>query len=390
MVSSPFRRVVEAGISARDSLAGALASASCRRISSASHQVGSAVPVCYLTGAFPDDPLLSQNSATGGAVKLAVLARAFPHSFPECALLYRVSSVAHPASLAVVRAARAARIPVVTNQNGVVYPAWFTPGWLSGDARFYNGRAARLLKLSSFVIYQSTFCKEASDEFLGKVDLPQQVILNPVDTERFSPPTATAAADGPPIIVCVWGGGYRKGRTLASVAALIELIKGGVLVRLRFIGVTTATLGDQALRQECIDACLKSGVDAQALEFLPLYTRAEAPALFRDASLLLHLAQNDPSPNVLGEAMACGLPVVYQRSGGCEEIVGEAGIGLSVPRSWEREIYPRPDAVAEGVNAALERRLELSKLARARALAVLSAQRFIQQHEEIFRALTDE
>jgi glycosyltransferase involved in cell wall biosynthesis len=40
---------------------------------------------------------------------------------------------------------------------------------------------------------------------------------------------------------------------------------------------------------------------------------------------------DDPCSNALLEALACGLPAVFRRSGGHPELVGDAGIGFDAP-----------------------------------------------------------
>jgi glycosyltransferase involved in cell wall biosynthesis len=39
-------------------------------------------------------------------------------------------------------------------------------------------------------------------------------------------------------------------------------------------------------------------------------------------------SRDDPCSNALLEALACGLPAAFRRSGGHPELVGEAGIGF--------------------------------------------------------------
>jgi glycosyltransferase involved in cell wall biosynthesis len=50
--------------------------------------------------------------------------------------------------------------------------------------------------------------------------------------------------------------------------------------------------------------------------------------LLRTQDLYLAPSRDDPCSNALLEALACGLPAAYLRSGGHPELVGEAGIGF--------------------------------------------------------------
>src|SRR4029079_8142007 len=79
------------------------------------------------------------------------------------------------------------------------------------------------------------------------------------------------------------------------------------------------------------------------------YRQADAPEIYRSADAYLMTKHNDPCPNVVLEALASGLPVLYATSGGVAELVGdEAGIGLSVPQTFDDLPAPDPIAIAEG------------------------------------------
>lgn len=54
-------------------------------------------------------------------------------------------------------------------------------------------------------------------------------------------------------------------------------------------------------------------------------------ALLRQHDISITASLHDPCSNVLIEALSCGLPAIYLKSGGHPEIVGEAGFGFSEP-----------------------------------------------------------
>ena len=53
----------------------------------------------------------------------------------------------------------------------------------------------------------------------------------------------------------------------------------------------------------------------------------------RSCSVFLNLSENDPCPNVVIQALASGLPVLYKPSGGVPELVGDAGVPLRLDAS---------------------------------------------------------
>ena len=73
------------------------------------------------------------------------------------------------------------------------------------------------------------------------------------------------------------------------------------------------------------------------VEHVGRYPQRDAPELYRRAHLLLHTKVNDPCPNVVLEALACGVPVVHSASGGTPELVGEAGVAVPSETTWEED-----------------------------------------------------
>jgi len=74
--------------------------------------------------------------------------------------------------------------------------------------------------------------------------------------------------------------------------------------------------------------------------------------LLRTHDVYVAASRDDPCSNALLEALACGLPAVYLRSGGHPELVGDAGVGFDdvaeVPGALERlaqELEQRRDAI---------------------------------------------
>ena len=118
------------------------------------------------------------------------------------------------------------------------------------------------------------------------------------------------------------------------------------------------------------------------------YSQRDAPQLFRRAHLLLHTKVNDPCPNVVLEAMATGLPVVYPRSGGVPELVGdEAGAGVPHPDGYERDEPPTPEALAAAVTHVLANLQPYAVAARKRAVERFALGPWLDRHAELFERL---
>jgi len=67
--------------------------------------------------------------------------------------------------------------------------------------------------------------------------------------------------------------------------------------------------------------------DLTPARVMPPLDSAGVAALLREHDVYLAPSRNDPCSNALLEALACGLPALYLRSGGHPELVGEAGFG---------------------------------------------------------------
>jgi glycosyltransferase involved in cell wall biosynthesis len=118
------------------------------------------------------------------------------------------------------------------------------------------------------------------------------------------------------------------------------------------------------------------------------YTQRDAPEIFHRAHVLLHTKINDPCPSLVIEAMASGLPVVYAKSGGVPELVGDdAGIGVEHPDSWERDDPPAPDALAAAVSRVLADRERFAEAARLRAVERFALEPWLDRHAEVFGEL---
>jgi glycosyltransferase involved in cell wall biosynthesis len=170
-------------------------------------------------------------------------------------------------------------------------------------------------------------------------------------------------------------------RLTSSIAGLAAARKGGLDVRLVVAGGAAPEVLLQAHRLadrlEVSDGVIFAGP----------YRRAEAPAVYRGADAYLITTHNDACPNVVLEALASGLPVLYAASGGVPELVGEeAGVGLAVPDTFEATPAPLPAAVAEGMAKVIAGRDRMGPAARTRSER-FDIGAWIDRHRRLFADL---
>ncbi len=149
------------------------------------------------------------------------------------------------------------------------------------------------------------------------------VLYNGVDCERFHPQVRAARdevrarlgiADAALVLVFVGSGFYRKGlaQTLAALADLPATVH--LLV-----------VGHDKNERRYRHTARALGIEAQ-VHFLG--RQGDPRPFYGAADALILPALYDPSPNVVLEAMACGLPVVISTMTGTSELVTEGHTGF--------------------------------------------------------------
>jgi glycosyltransferase involved in cell wall biosynthesis len=300
----------------------------------------------------------------GGMVKFQRLQRVFPNRPRDFNLLYLGSSSLPADEQAVIRLAKRRRAPILLNQNGVAYP-----GWAGSRTDELNDRLRTVLRRADHVVYQSEFCKAAADRFLGAPPAGWEVLHNAVDTREFAPAEEPPA--GPAVLLLAGDQfqPYRLATALRTIARLpdVRLLVTGTLVE-----------DGHALAEQL-------GVPDRVL-FTGRYAQRDAPSVYRRAHVLLHPKVNDPCPNVVLEALACGLPVVHSESGGTPELVGDAGVGVGSDTTWDEDVPPDPELLATAVEHVLGSVDEFRARARARAEQFDFAP-WVERHRRLFGEL---
>jgi glycosyltransferase involved in cell wall biosynthesis len=272
-------------------------------------------------------------------------------------------------------------VPVVLNQNGWYYPAWYRGDWQSA-----NRHLLRAHQHSSCVIFQSRFCVEAMSALTGVVPDSPMVLHNAVHLPTIEPaarnPTRRTLwlsgvfhGDADHILfpaleaIDILAQEWRDDPPLLKIAGHFDK----AAKKSEWFGRVQRKLDDLSKRRVCA--------------WLGKYSSTELPGLMRDVSLALHLTSKDSCPNSVLERMALGVGHVYANSGGTPELVGDAGISISSTLDWSRQTPVAVDELLEAIKLGFDHWRNLGRKSYDRVKNTFSWDQYIAAHEKIFHAV---
>lgn len=170
-------------------------------------------------------------------------------------------------------------------------------------------RQARVNTLADLTVFQSGYSRLATRTKFHVIAQDGPLIPNPVDVRLFQPDPARVQSAGAPVRV-------------ANVSFSTNRRKG------------TWQLGQLAAENPDVEFVLCGRYpplpELPNLKQMGTLTAHELAAVLTGCHLFLHLAENEACPNVVTEALASGLPVLYIDSGGTPELVGECGAPITL------------------------------------------------------------
>ena len=315
----------------------------------------------------------------GTLVKIQRLQKYFPQKMRRFNTIYLMSNAPYLNHFA-LREMKARGISLVLNQNGVFYSSWFR-----GDWRAQNARMAKAYHIADHVFWQSEFCRKSADRFLGARSQPGEILYNAIDLCHFTPKSSLKLVhpNGPFIFLLT--GKFTKHlyyRIENAIAGLGMARKNGLEVALNIAGWVE--------KPEVITEIATTYELQNQVHYLGAYNQEGAPSIYQMADAYLMTKYLDPCPNTVLEAMACGLPVLYSKSGGVTELVGDtAGIGIEVCEDWANIHVPSPEQVAGGMFSIMEKRTSFARGARIRSEKYFDIKKWVARHEAVFNQLLE-
>jgi len=261
--------------------------------------------------------------------------------------------------------------------------------WLLGVPFSFTGHASDLfrdravlsdkIRRADFIVCISTFHREF---FAAEGARPEQLTLAycGIDTDHFTP-KAAVGGDGGPFRILSSGRLVEK-KGFATLIAACEILRG------RGIAFECVIAGSGPLEAELRDQIARAGlVDEVRLTGEPL-KQESLPDFMRDGDLFClpcvpaRDGDVDGLPQMLMEAMACGLPVVSTRIVGIPDLVADGETGLLVPPGDPVELADALERLRS--DPALAARLAVS--GRARVVERFDLRRCLEPLLQRFRA----
>ena len=241
---------------------------------------------------------------------------------------------AYPDGFAALLIGRALRVPVTIKVHGSDVESLDEGGWHAALARWALRRADGVVSVSRYL----------RDRLLAHGVDPARiaVVANGVDADGFRPGDRGAARSelglaGEGRLVLYVG-------NLKADKGLPELVDPRVVAACREAGASLAIVGDGPYRAVLERRIREEGL-ADSIRLLGRLPPERIARWMNAADCLSLPSHHEGIPNVILEALSCGLPVVATRVGGIPEVLDPAGGVLVEPRD--------PVSLAEGIRAAL-------------------------------------
>jgi glycosyltransferase involved in cell wall biosynthesis len=206
-------------------------------------------------------------------------------------------------------AARLLRVPLITYHSGS------TP-----DA--YTGRILRkrtLRRADAILVTSTREAQHLTDEF-GVDPALCRVVLTPIDTSVFSPNVRNLNDERYLLFVGRLDDAVKR---VSAILAAFERARGRHNVRLLVVGDGEDGQKLRALGQKLL---------GEVVEFLGWVEEPERLAhLYANADALILASVREGFPTVVGEALACGTPVIATDVGGVSEVVSDEVTGRLLP-----------------------------------------------------------
>ena len=224
------------------------------------------------------------------------------------------------------------------------------------EYRAANQQIRAALIQADFVIYQSAWSKSHLDTLHQRADNTWDIIPNAVSLQKFTPAQdKIKRQDERPLLGTV---GFLRSRPRLEVFFDVAR-RLPIRPRLLLIGAMDGYC-QKTLEQAQADPYWRDSI-----RYIPSISPKKLARYYQEMDCLVHAVVGDSCPNVVVEALACGVPVVCPLEGGTVELVGPAGVAVDDPEMIYGETLRA--GMAEGVQTVLANLPHYRHMARQQA-----------------------
>jgi len=272
-------------------------------------------------------------------------------------------------------------------------PLPFVDHWYSAKKNAQkNHLITSNLHQADHIIFQSNFSRRITQRFVTQTS-PGTIIFNGVDLTQFCPEGPRCAwrqQDSSDTYHILMSHHFRPYHRLHDALNIIAALKTRLPVHLHLLGNDdgTAFAYGQSIANRLN---LVPGKDFTLHGKQPFDQLA---AFYRSCDIMLNLSYWDTCPNVVIEALACGLPVVGVNHGGVAELVGDNGgilVAEKIPFTYIDHLNPHRmpkspiNAYAHAVEKLLSQLPDAKPAARHRAEQLFDLEHTAQAYIETCR-----
>jgi glycosyltransferase involved in cell wall biosynthesis len=314
----------------------------------------------------------------GPKVKIQRLQKIFPSKFLFYNVVYVLSNYPYLTENSLKRI-KSRKIPIVINQNGVYFKGWYGADW---EVKNYPNKI--IYSNADYVFWQSEFARRAARKFLSPIDPPGEVLYNAVDLEIFKPQISKIRKNNLQFLIA----GNFSIQSMYQIKAAIEA--SSYFQSSNFDSKLIIAGCSKQLQDQVIDFMTLNKIKLN-MEFFGNFDQNLIIKLMDSSDAFFALKYMDTCPNIVIEAMAMGLPIIYSKSGGTPEIVGEhAGVGITMQEDWDKiPNAPDPKDIFEAMNKVIDYRAGYSEASRTRAIEKFGIEFWYQRHSNVFESMID-
>lgn len=240
---------------------------------------------------------------------------------------------------------------------------------LTSEKNAFNERLKSDLSLANHVVYQSAWSKMMCDTHLAGRTHDFSIVHNGVDLDLFKP---KMRRNGEITILAV--GNLRHEYMVETIGSVFLAVRADQQPVHLLIAGTMDTINQRTWER----FLREHPREFQTAKYLGPVKNEDLPGIYQQADVYLHSRAGDWCPNVVVEALSCGLPVVCPKWGGTSELIGAGGIAVEAePWDYSNKFIV---SMAAGVKQVMENMDAYKEKARSHALENFSMQKMTDNY----------